>query len=57
MPRQATRAQDRDQERLRLDRSNVHHAILTRRRTRSLLLCGSIQHMLGEQTTPTTLLQ
>ena len=39
MPRQAAQ----DQERLRLHRSNVHHAILPRHRTRSLLLCGSIQ--------------
>src|SRR5467141_2843500 len=29
MPRQAARAQDRDQEWLRLHRSNVHHAILS----------------------------
>ena len=50
MPRQAARAQDRDQEWLRLHRSNVHHAILPRRRTRSLLLCGTLLHGSAELT-------
>ena len=54
-PRQETRAQDRDQERRRLHRSNLHHAILLHHR--SLLLCGSIEQMMVQQTTPEALLQ
>jgi hypothetical protein len=48
-PHQATRAQDRDRERLPLHRSNLHHhAIRLHRRTHNLLLCDSNQQMMVE---------
>ena len=53
-PRQGTRAQDRDQERPRLRRSNLRHAILLRIRS---LLDNDIEQMMVQQTTPATLLR
>jgi hypothetical protein len=54
-PLQATRAQGRDQERLRLPRSNLRHVTLLR--IHSLLLCDSSQQRTVQQTTPAKLLQ
>jgi hypothetical protein len=54
-PLQATRAQGRDQERLRLPRSNLRH--VTFLRIHSLLLCDSSQQRTVQQTTPAKLLQ
>ena len=48
-PLQATRALGRDQERLRLPRSNLRHVTLLR--IHSLLLCDSNQQMMVQQTT------
>ena len=53
-PRQATPAQDRDQERLRLPRSNLRHSILLRIHS---LLCNDIEQTTVQQTTLATLLQ
>ena len=53
-PRQATPAQDRDQERLRLPRSNLRHSILLRIHS---LLCNDIEQTTVQQTTLETLLQ
>jgi fido (protein-threonine AMPylation protein) len=53
-PRQATRAQDRGQERLRLPRSSLRHTNLLRIHN---FLYSDIEHMMVQQTTLATLLR